>query len=445
MCALLLSRSAGFLSPQATSPAHPKAGSVDLLNGNDALAVKIEAPLQELFDKGSEDEKFSVPGRVSYKDPVSGADVTRDAQVSVRGHTSRKETECSFPKLKLKFTEGQEIRIGTHCGEAADDTLSAKYGRLANEKSPQREALAYRLLQAAGVPTLRTRPASITYVDTGQAPVTRHALLLEDDGDARKRVGGTAEIAMEQFGSVRTRGASADAARIAFGEAMIGNFDWCLKFSPDDIYRCNERKPLWNVLAFDRGNGTAALIVKDFDLAGVVVGRHPWFKTIFNAAFVPSQSEIEIEVLSQVQRTRTLFPRADLDSVRHDFLQRKAAIDAALDHAEVDAKGREIARAYVDNFFKAIAGDESYYRPVVVKTDVRVFLDEARGKEACRAGDVIRPGTPVNEVQRSGSMSQVIILDALWRWTAEERCQTVQTGPVWIQSDAITKAFPSNH
>ena len=191
-------------------------------------------------------------------------------------------------------------------------------------------------------------------------------------------MGGTAEIAMEQFGSVRTRGASADAARIAFGEAMIGNFDWCLKFSPDDIYRCNERKPLWNVLAFDRGNGTAALVVKDFDLAGVVVGRHPWFKTIFNPAFVPSQSEIEIEVLSQVQRTRTLFPRADLDAVRHDFLQRKAAIDAALDHADVDAKGREIARAYVDDFFKAIAGDESYYRPVVARTDVRVFLDEAR-------------------------------------------------------------------
>ena len=33
------------------------------------------------------------------------------------------------------------------------------------------------------------------------------------------------------------------------GEAMIGNFDWCLKFAPDGIYRCNEPKPLWNILA----------------------------------------------------------------------------------------------------------------------------------------------------------------------------------------------------
>ena len=87
--------------------------------------------------------------------------------------------------------------------------------------------------------------------------------------------------------------------------------------------------------------------------------------------------------------------------------ERKAAIYAVLDHAGVDAKGREIARAYVDNFFKAIAGDESFYRPVVAKPEVRVYLDEARTREACRAGDVMRPGTPVNEVQRSGSMSQV--------------------------------------
>ena len=124
---------------------------------------------------------------------------------------------------------------------------------------------------------------------------------------------------------------------------------------------------------------------------------------------------------------------------------RKAAIYAALDQAGADPKGREIARAYVDNFFKAIADDESYYRPVVAKADVRVFADEARTREACGAGDVIRPGTPVNEVKRSGSMSQVIVLDALWRWTGEQRCKTVQTGPVWIQSDAISKAFPSNN
>jgi len=432
-----------LLLSSAATPALQKAGQTDFLSGNDALALTIEAPIQELFEKGSEDEKFSVPGRVTYKDPSSGADVTRDAVVSVRGHTSRRETECTFPKLKLKFKEGDVLRIGTHCGEAADETLSAKYGRMANERSPQRELLAYRLLQAAEVPTLRTRPASITYVDKGQPALTRRALLIEDDDDAMKRVKGTAEIAMEQFGSVTTRGASADAIRIAFGEAMIGNFDWCLKFSPDDVYRCDVRKPLWNVLAFDRG-GTAALLAKDFDLAGVVVGRHSWFKTIFNPAFVPTKSEIQIEVLSQVQRTRALFPRAELDAARRGFVERKPAIYAALEKTDVDAKGRAIAKNYLDSFFAAIADDQAFYLPVVAAADIRVYTDAARTSEACKPGDLVRPGTPVNEVQRSGNMSQVVILDAQWRWTSDQRCQTVQTSPVWVQTDAISREFPKN-
>src|SRR5258708_11241614 len=170
LCALLLG--------PAVLPAPAAPGHADLLSGTGPLAIRLEAPLKELFEKGAADEKFSVPGRVSYKDPSSGVDVTRDAQVSVRGHTSRAETECTFPKLKLKFTDGGSLKIGTHCGEVTDESLTAKYGRLANESSPQREALAYRVLEIAGVPALRTRRATVTYVDTRQAPLTRHAILV---------------------------------------------------------------------------------------------------------------------------------------------------------------------------------------------------------------------------------------------------------------------------
>ena len=437
LVALLLS-SGVLLAQQGAAPA-------DLLAGNGVMALTLEAPLQQLFAKGEDDEKFSVPGRVSYKDPSSGVDVQREAQVSVRGHTSRRETECTFPKLKLTFKEGDELKIGTHCGESADEALSPKYGRLANEKSPHREALVYALLHAAEVPTLRTRPATVTYVDKGQTPLTRKAMLVEDDGDARKRLKGTVEITMEQFGDAKARGATADAARIAFGQAMIGNFDWHLRNFPEDVYRGNVRKAIWNVLAFDRGDGKAALLAKDFDLAGIVVGRHSWFKTIFNPAYVPSKSEIEIEVLSQVQRTRSLFSRAELDALRRHFIERKAPIYAVLEKAEVDPKGREIARSYVDSFFNAITNEESFYRPVVARSDVRVYVDAGRTKEACKPNDLVSPGTPVNELQRSGAMSQVVILDAKWRWTSEQRCETVQNGPVWIQSDAITNDYPSKN
>src|SRR5689334_5150025 len=151
-----------------------------LLEGKGPAALTIEAPIQRLFDTGSEDETVTVPATVTFKDGASGADVVlTDVAVSVRGHTSRRETECTFPKLKLKLKGNGSIKIGTHCGEAGEGQLSPKYGRLANEKSPLREALVYDLLRAVGAPALRTRAARITYVDKEAGePLQRHALLL---------------------------------------------------------------------------------------------------------------------------------------------------------------------------------------------------------------------------------------------------------------------------
>jgi hypothetical protein len=446
----MLMRAVVLLTAVLAVQAQPQHGATklpSLLEGEAPIALTLEAPLQELFAKGTEDENVTVPATLRFKDPASGSDVElADLQLNVRGHTSRRETECTFPKLKLKLKGAGSIKIGTHCGEADGESLTAKYGRLANELSPWREALVYQLLHAAEAPTLRARPARITYVDPAEGqPLVRNALLLEDDDDAMARVKGTAELTLEAFGNVVARDAQADAARIAFSEAMIGNFDWCLKFSPDDIYRCNEPKPLWNVLGFDLGGGKTALMMKDFDLAGIVVGKHPWFHTVWNPAFVPSKSEAEIEVLSQVQRTRSVFPRAVLDGERQHFLRRKPAIYDALQRAKVDDHGREVGRRYLDSFFNAIADDAAFYRPVVSRTDVRVYVDPEGTKEACTPGDVMRAGTPVNELQKSGSMSQVVILDANWRWASKNECNGVQDGPVWIPSDAITRDYPAKN
>lgn len=419
-----------------------------LLDGSSTVTLTLEAPLKKLFTKSPQradkDNKVFVPGRVVYKDPDTGAEVTlNDVEVSVRGHTSRIEEECTFPKLKIRARPGGALRIGTHCGEAPDDTLSPKYGRLANEKSPFREALTYKILYALGVPTLRTRPARITYVDPDAdgARLTRNALLIEDESEAMARVGGTASIGLETFGNVKSRHAEADASRIAFGEAAIANFDWCLKYAPDDIYRCNDPKPLWNILAFDRGRAAPALLMEDFDLAGTVVGHHPWFRTVFNSSFVPSKSETDTEVIAQVQRARSLFTRAELDALRADFVRRKPDAYRVVDTADVDPTGRELARAHLDAFYHAIS-DDGFYIPVIGRTDVEVYRDAARTTAACGPKDTIRVGTPVRSLQQSGAMSQVLVLDAMWRWSGKNACSAVLNGPVWIETAAITPRYP---
>src|SRR4051794_40832606 len=304
-------------------------GDRPLFSASTPLNLTLRAPLQEVISEGADNEKFAAEGVLSYHDPATGSDVLiNGVELSVRGHTSRRGNECPFPKLKVAFGKDdgsrsgsifaglEGLRIGTHCGESEGEQLTPEFGRLANEKSPLREAFVYRLLDAVGVPTLRARPARIAYVDTTggeQQPVVRNALLLEDDDDVKRRLGATGQITMEQFTTAREMFAPDDTARLAFAQAMIGNFDWCLRFYPDDTYRCDAKQPLWNISAFKRSDGPALPIIADFDLAGTVVGSHNWFDQVYFAGFVPSRSSIEIEVLSQVQRTRSLFSRAQLD------------------------------------------------------------------------------------------------------------------------------------
>lgn len=234
-----------------------------LFSDDATVEVTIRAPLTTLFQASAKDDKASVTGTLAYRDADAGRTVVVDqVQLTVRGHTSKRENECPFPKLRLKFgADGasnagllsglKTLRIGTHCGERPGEGLTEEFGRLANEQSPLREVFVYQLLRAAGVPTLRARAARITYIDeaAGAQPIVRGAMLLEDEDAARDRFGGTGEIAMDQFTNARDQFLPDDTARLAFAQALVANFDWCLRLFAGDTYRCNAKLPLWNILA----------------------------------------------------------------------------------------------------------------------------------------------------------------------------------------------------
>ena len=245
-------------------------GRLSAVFRQDDAGSHAESPAEGgLSNRRSDKDNFAARGELGYRDPRTGSDVViSGVELSVRGHTSRRGSECPFPKLKLAFGKketardesifaGMEgLRIGTHCGENEGEQLTSKFGRLANEKSPLREAFVYRLLEAMGVPTLRARPARIAYVDTTRRRVSRRSfatrfcsktMTTSSAGSARP-----AKSRMEQFTTARELFAPADTARLAFAQAMIGNFDWCLRFYPDDTYRCDAKQPLWNISAFKR-------------------------------------------------------------------------------------------------------------------------------------------------------------------------------------------------
>ena len=422
-----------------------------LFSSAEPLSLELEAPLSELFTQDRAAD-YAVTGALTVMS--DGRPVRIDGvRVSLRGHTSRRENECEFPKLKIAFPAGshdaapvfsglKSIKLNTHCGEAADGRLTPRYGRLPNEHSPLREAFVYRLLAALEVPTLQVRGAKVTYRDSGKEPLVRQALIVEDTDAAVRWVGGTREIGETEFSNARDQLTTGDAVRLAFAEALIGNFDWCLKMVPDDRYRCDARHSLWNIIAAGRGDGHATALIYDFDVAGLVAGRHPWFNTTFTHGFAPQASEAEIEVIAQLQRARTLFPRAELDAARKQFIARKPQAFEALKAAELDAEGAAIARRYLEAFFAQIERDELFYRRVVRAPQTEVHA-AANGQPACGSRSVIPVGTPVSApLQTSGDRVQVMLLDSLWHWTGAGGCEAIRCGPVWIDAAAIGTDFP---
>jgi hypothetical protein len=300
------------------------------------------------------------------------------------------------------------------------------------------------------VPTLKVRPARISYRDTDAAagnsrqPLVRHAILLEDEEAAVKRLGGTRSIDERSFTNARDAFTAADTALIAFGEALIGNFDWCLKMTPGDAYRCNERHPLWNVLAIARGAGRARPLIYDFDVAGMVAGGHHWFNDTYNDAFVPSRSHVAVEVLGQVQRTRTLFSRADLDATRRHFIARKPDVYRLLGSADLDEAGKRLAREHLEAFYGAIESDDAFYRPVVVHGDLYAFADAAATQPLCADAGPIPVGTAVSEASEvTARMMRVVLLDTTWHWATPAPCAPIHTGPVWVARDAVSRDFPA--
>jgi hypothetical protein len=451
---LVLALILGWTAASAAEPPAP------LFASQDPLPLRIEAPFNELLGQARADDDHAVTGKLGYTH--QGREVAIDGvKITLRGHTSRRETECTFPKLKIELPPdaeggpllkaGESLKLGTHCGEATDDKLTAKYGRLPNERSPLREIFVYQLLDAIGVPTLKARPARISYVYSDarrgstpaqDKPIVRHGFVLEDEDDAVKRFGGSRDIAEKAFTDAQSAFRPADTARIAFAEAMIGNYDWCLRMTPGDTFRCNDDHPLWNIIAAATSDDKAVPIIYDYDVSGMVVGHHPWFKAHFNEAFVPSRSQIEVAVHGQLQRTRTLFPKAQLDATRAEFVKKKPTAYRTLDSSSLDPDGKRIAKSYLDAFYGAIESDDAFYRPVVVSNGGKIYVDENR-TVACAEAGTIPVGTPVSEpLQTRNGLAQVVVLDALWQWAPPVKCAAVHDGPVWIEANLIGKDFP---
>src|SRR3954447_187623 len=67
------------------------AADSSLFSAKTTLELTLKAPLKEVFQQGSDNDKFAAQGELGYRDPSTGtAVVLNGVEVSVRGHTSRR-------------------------------------------------------------------------------------------------------------------------------------------------------------------------------------------------------------------------------------------------------------------------------------------------------------------------------------------------------------------
>ena len=258
---LKMALAAAALSLSWANPVRAADGPKPLFATDEVLSLTLMGPLDTL-------------SRNVAAKPVAGvlkvggaAPETLPVTLSVRGITRRREDVCSFPPLRVEFTEkpgpsslfkGQKrLKLVTHCQrlDSYQQYLLLEY-------------TAYRLYRALTPESFNVRLARIDYTrNDGHALVTRFGFFIEDVDDVAKRNGhrrlrGVRKISASQLDA-------AAAARYAVFEYMISNLDWAMTAGPVGEDCCHNSR----LLGAEGATGASTGLIPvpyDFDETGLV-------------------------------------------------------------------------------------------------------------------------------------------------------------------------------
>lgn len=305
-----------------------------LFDATSTLEVTLAGPIRKIARSGEKSVQ-------EHAATLTAAGETHAITLAARGKTRRLKEKCSFPPLRIAFTEKPDkgslfhkqgrIKLVTHCRnhDAAEQTLLREYA-------------AYRLYNRITPESFRVRLARITYIDDGKLVAIRLGFFIEDGDDAARRLGmkeiDTGDIPVAQLDQP-------DAARYALFQYMIGNTDWSMVLGPEGTDCCHNSR----LFGVDKAARTGLTPVPyDFDNSGLVdaiyAAPHPRLKT---------QS-----VKTRVYRGFCTFN--DLVAQEAEWMlalrpELEAEI-AATPHALEDTK--EEMRSYLAGFFEDIATPE---------------------------------------------------------------------------------------
>jgi hypothetical protein len=317
-----------FLSHSAFAADSPK----PLFDGNDIISVTLSGPLTGI---SRDPNAKPVPGTLKVN---GNAQETLPVALTTRGITRRMKQTCSFPPLRVDFTQKpgkdsifrkqKSLKLVTHCQSAE---RYQQYVLL--------EYSAYRLFQAMTKESFNVRLAKVDYADeTGRPLTTRYGFFIEDISDVARRNGhqrfrGASRISSSQLDPEA-------AARFAVFQYMISNLDWAMTAAPAGQDCCHNSR-----LLGAKGVSTGFITVPyDFDYSGLV-----------DAPYAVPPDGIKVANV-RVRRYRGFCSHNEqARAFAADLAARKASLLAIVDQTpELNDYSRKRAASYLGEFFDQI-------------------------------------------------------------------------------------------
>jgi hypothetical protein len=308
-------------------------GPKPLFAGDDVLSLTLAGPL-DTISRNNGAKPVSAVLKVNGAAPE-----TLPVSLSARGITRRREEICSFPPLRVEFTQkpgpssifkGQKrLKLVTHCQRTED---YQQYLLL--------EYTAYRLYRALTPESFNVRLAKIDYARTdGHVVITRLGFFIEDVNDVARRNG------LERLRGVRRISVSqldaAAAARFAVFEYMISNLDWAMTAGPAGEDCCHNSRLIGP--AGVTGASTGLIPVPyDFDETGLV-----------DVPYAAPPDGINVANVKQRRYRGFCAHNEQVEAFLTQISTRRDALLAILDEtSELTGRTRRNAANYLGDFFE---------------------------------------------------------------------------------------------
>ena len=344
-------------------------------------------------------------------------------KLRARGMSSASPGEADFPKLRVEINDNEDLKqtvfkgsrnfkINTHVSTHPQAERTGM-GRLNNEKSPFREAVAYEVGSQLLLPAPLIRRAKIAYTDTlTKESFERNALLIETDKKIAERFG--AKVS-ETFPEEAHRMNIRLAARFHAFNILIGNEDIGLKLKKEPTIGTEKYRPYFNTTIFELPSGEMFPVIYDFDLSTFVSG---WGMLSWDLFTLPPFQINDGRVgrfFYNLAMLRSRLSQQEYTQAIQDVLSQENQIRQIINTAVADSEFKVSAAEHFDLYKTAVKKLETY--PMLLKNGVRFYKDPALTEDLLKMDPVqetpgtLRPGTPIQVLQDKGNVVQIAICD----------------------------------